>query len=329
MTHSAPSPAGPRAGEVVAGIDLGGTNIKVGLVSASGEITHRHSAETHAESGPEAVAERMCETARRCMASAALDAASVRGVGVGSPGTIDLDSGVVLFSPNLPEWHDVPLRRMLEERLGLPITLDNDANVAALAEQWVGAGRGASSLVLLTLGTGIGGGIILEGRIWHGANGVAGEIGHMSIDPEGPRCACGNRGCFESYASASAMVRRMHKAVHDGAQSTLADRLGDLTARDIHTAALAGDEAARENIEATGRYLGVGISNILHIVNPEVVALSGGVTAAGEMLMAPLLDEMRQRTMAASQRDVKICFAELPNDAGVIGAARSFMLARP
>jgi len=310
--------------ELVLGVDLGGTNIKAGLIGPDGRVLQREKSETQAEAGPETVARRICATARRCLEAAG--GAGVRGIGIGSPGTIDLKSGVVLFSPNLPGWRDIPLRRLVEQDLGLPCVLDNDANVAALAEQWVGAGRGCSSLVLLTLGTGIGGGIILDGRIWHGCNGVAGEIGHMSINPDGPVCACGNRGCFEVYASATGMVRRMREAIESGVPTSLASRKDGLTAADIHRAAVQGDQAARQNLEATGRYLGLGVSNIMHMLNPEVVAFSGGVTAAGDMLMNPLLDEIEKRTLEASRRNVRVCFAELPEDAGIIGAARNFML---
>ena len=315
-------------GAIFIGVDLGGTNIKVGLVSEEGEVVRRHSAATRAEGGPEVVARRICQATRECMQAASLDVGSLGGLGVGSPGTIDLESGVVLFSPNLPGWRDVPLVRMIEDDLGLSCALDNDANVAALGELWLGAGRGCSSLVLLTLGTGIGGGIVLDGRIWHGGNGVAGEIGHVSINPDGPLCGCGNRGCFETYASATAMVRRMREAIHSGVQSSLADAGDQLTAEMIHRAAVAGDRAARENIEQTGRYLGLGVSNIMHLLNPQVIAFSGGVTAAGEMLMAPLRDEVDSRTLEASRRGVKVCFAELPRDAGIIGAARCAMLSR-
>jgi glucokinase len=199
--------------------------------------------------------------------------------------------------------------------------------VAALAEQWVGAGRGAHSLVLLTLGTGIGGGIVLDGRIWHGANGVAGEIGHMCIEPQGRPCPCGNRGCFERYASATGMVLSLKGAIERGAQTPLAARLESVTARDISEAAAAGDAAAAQVLERTARYLGLGVSNLMHILNPHVIAFSGGVTAAGAMLMDPVMDEMRSRTLEASRRDVRVCFAELPHDAGIIGAARCFMLA--
>lgn len=313
--------------ELAVGVDLGGTNIKAGLVTAAGEVIQRHRVQTQADrGGAQAVAGRICEAARRCIELGGAKAASVRGLGVGSPGTLDLQNGVVLFSPNLPGWRDIPLRRMIEEDIGLPCVLDNDANVAALAEHWAGAGKGASSLVLLTLGTGIGAGIVLDGRIWHGGNGVAGEVGHVSINPDGPVCGCGNRGCFEVYASATGMVRRMREAIAAGTESSLAADPGAITAAAIHKAAVAGDAAARQNIEATGRLLGLVVSNIMHMINPEVIAFSGGVTAAGDMLMDPLLDEVRQRTLEASRRDVRVCFAELPEDAGVIGAARNFML---
>lgn len=312
--------------DLTLGVDLGGTNIKVGLVTAEGQVVQRHGLATQAERGARAVARRICQAVRECMEEAGVGASSVRGLGVGSPGTIDMENGVVLFSPNLPGWRDTPLRRLIQDDLRMPCLLDNDANVAALAEQWVGAGRGATSLVLLTLGTGIGGGIVLDGRIWHGANGVAGEIGHMSIDPDGPPCGCGNRGCLEAHASATAMVRRMREAIRSGVPTSLAGRADSFSAEDIHQAALAGDAAARQNIELTGRYLGLGVSNIMHIINPQVIAFSGGVTAAGEMLMAPLLDEVEKRTLEASRARVKVCFAELPHDAGIIGAARCFML---
>ncbi len=311
----------------VIGVDLGGTNIKVGLVSEEGRVVGRRSVSTGSDGGPRAVAARICKAARECVELARADQADLRGVGVGSPGTIDLAAGVVEFSPNLDGWRNIPLRALIQDDLGLPCVLDNDANVAALAEQWVGAGRGAESLVLLTLGTGIGGGIVLDGRIWHGANGVAGEIGHMCIEPEGRPCPCGNRGCFERYASATGMVLSLREAVASGAETPLAARLECVTARDVSEAAAEGDAVAAQVLERTARYLGVGVSNLMHILNPRVFAFSGGVTAAGDRLMSPLMDEMAKRTLEASRRNVRVCFAELPHDAGIIGAARCFMLA--
>jgi glucokinase len=312
---------------LVIGVDLGGTNIKVGLISAEGRVLGRRSVPTESAGGPKAVAARICGAARACVASAGASAADLQGVGVGSPGTINLADGVVEFSPNLEGWRNIPLRALIQDDLALPCVLDNDANVAALAEQWVGAGRGADSLVLLTLGTGIGGGIVLDGRIWHGANGVAGEIGHMCIEPEGRPCPCGNRGCFERYASATGMVLSLREAVERGAQTPLAARLDAVTARDISEAAAGGDAVAAQVFERTARYLGVGVSNLMHILNPRVIAFSGGVTAAGQMLMDPVMDEMTSRTLEASRRNVRVCFAELPHDAGIIGAARCFMQA--
>jgi len=312
--------------DVVIGVDLGGTNIKVGLITPDGAVAARHSVPTEAHEGPRAVAARICRAARQCADAAGLAVEHLPGIGVGCPGTINLEAGVAEFSPNLPGWRNVPLRRLIEDDLGLPCALDNDANAAALAEQWVGAGRGASSLVLLTLGTGIGGGIVLDGRVWHGANGVAGEIGHMCIEPDGRPCPCGNRGCFERYASATGMVLTLREAVAAGAATALAQEGEDVTAARIHAAAVGGDGVALHVVERTGRYLGVGVSNIMHLLNPRVIAFSGGVAAAGRILMEPALEEVKERTLEASRRDVKVCFAELPTDAGIIGAARCFMV---
>ena len=311
--------------DVVIGIDLGGTNIKAGAVTNDGRVLLRDREPTPTPSVPAAVVEAIARVVGRCVAQFQQQGQRVAGLGVGSPGTIDLDRGIVLFSPNLTGWGDVPLKAMTEEKLGLPCALENDANAAALGEQWVGAGRGADSLVMFTLGTGIGGGIVLDDKVWHGTGGFAGEIGHMSINPDGPLCGCGNRGCIEAYASATAMVRRMREAIERGQKSTLAHKGGQFSSRDIYQAALAGDAAARENFEATARYLGVAVSNILHILNPAVIVLSGGVTASGDLLMEPLKDEMKRRTMEAPYRDARICFAELGEDAGFIGAARCFI----
>ena len=312
--------------DIVIGIDLGGTNIKAGAVSPDGEVLFHTRLTTDASKGPEAVADRMAEAVRGCMKGVPDGASRTAGVGIGSPGSIDLAGGVVLWAPNLPGWTDFPLRSMIEQRTGLPCAVDNDGNVAALAEQWVGAGRGAASLVIFTLGTGIGGGIVLDGRVWHGLGGVAAEMGHMSINPDGPVCGCGHKGCVEAYASATGMVRRMHEAIAAGRETSLAAKGEDLTARDIYEAALAADAAALENMEKTGFYLGMAVSNIIHILNPEVVVLSGGVTAAGDMLLNPIRQTVEERTIETCRRGVKVCFAALGESAGVIGAARCFLL---
>jgi len=311
--------------DIVVGVDLGGTNIKAGTVRSDGEVLFRCRMSTEASKGPQAVVGRIVQAIQECLAGVEGGRERTAGVGVGSPGPLDLAEGVVLTAPNLPGWTDVPLRRMVEERAGLACLVENDANAAALGEQWMGAGHGASSLVLFTLGTGIGGGIVLGGKVWHGFAGVAAEIGHMSINPDGPACNCGSKGCVEAYASATGMVKRMREAIDAGRRTSLAGRAGELTARDIHEAAVAGDQVARENMEMTGFYLGVAVANIMNILNPEVVVFSGGVTAAGDMLLRPIRETVRERSLEAAQEGVRICFAELGDDAGIIGAARSFM----
>ena len=314
--------------DIVIGADLGGTNIKAAAVDLSGHLLFRCDMPTQAAEGPEAVCDRIADAVRECLAGVENGPQRAAGVGVGSPGPLDLNEGVVLEAPNLPGWVNIPLRANMERRLDLPCVVENDGNAAALAEQWMGVGHGADSLVLFTLGTGIGGGIVLDGRVWHGMSGVAAEMGHMSIDPDGPRCNCGNKGCVEVYASAPAMVRRMREAIDGGAQTSLAARRDAITARDIHQAAVAGDGPALENMRATGFYLGVAVSNIMHILNPRVVAFSGGVTAAGDMLLGPIRDTVLERTIEACRQGVEVCFAALGENAGAIGAARSFMTLR-
>jgi len=312
--------------KVTVGVDLGGTNIKAGLVRADGTVLYRMHLSTDSEKGPGGVADRIAEAVLDCVEHAEGGAAGVNGVGIGSPGPLDLKRGIVIFAPNLAGWENVPLRDMVYERTKMPCTLENDANAAALAEQWAGVGKGCDSLVIFTLGTGIGGGIVLDGKVLHGFRDVGAEIGHMSINPDGPVCGCGNKGCVEAYASATAMVRRMKEAIAAGSKTPLAEKGDALTARDIYEAAVAGDQAARENMARTGFYLGIAIANILHILNPEVIAMSGGVSAAGDLLMDPIMDTLRERAIPASLEGVKICWASLGEDTGVIGAARSFDL---
>ena len=312
--------------DIVIGVDLGGTNIKAGAVSADGKVLYRCRRSTDAFAGPDAVADRIADAARECADSVYEGVGRASGVGIGSPGLIDSRAGDVALATNFAGFTDLPLCRMVEERAGMPCSLENDANAAALGEQWVGAGGGTSSLVMLTLGTGIGGGVVLDGKVWSGFGGVAGEIGHMCIDPDGPPCSCGKRGCIEAFASATGIVRRMKEAIAEGRATGLAG-LGDaLTSRDIYEAARAGDEAARKNMAMTGRYLGMAISNLMHILNPEVIVMSGGVTGAGEVLMGPIREEVDRRAMDASRENVRVCFAQLGDDAGLIGAARSFMV---
>jgi glucokinase len=209
---------------------------------------------------------------------------------------------------------------MVSERFSKPCVLENDANAAAWGEKWAGAGREAGSLVMLTLGTGVGGGIVIDNKLWRGANNVAAEIGHMVIQTDGPQCNCGNRGCVEVYASATGMVRRFKELLKTGIPSLL--KVSDeITAKMINDAALQGDKASLDVINETGRYLGIALVNIMHVLNPEMIVLAGGMIGSGELLMNPIRQVTTQRAFEASYKDTKIVFSQLGNDAGIIGAA--------
>jgi glucokinase len=309
------------------GIDLGGTFIKAGVVDRGGRVVSRVSVPTEVAQGTEAIIGRMAQAAQDARRLAGLGWDRVAAVGIGSPGALDLNEGVVLVSPNIACLEGRALAREVRQTLDvkqLAVTLENDANAAAYGEFWAGAGRDARALVLFTLGTGIGGGIVLDGRIWHGAHGFAGELGHMAIFADGLPCGCGNHGCVEVYASATGMVRRLVEAVRGGRPTRLAEavRRGDaVRGRDIHEAALAGDALAREVIEETGRFLGIATTNVIHIFNPDLVLFAGGMTGAGNMLLDPIRQEARRRAFRAAFERVRLDFAKLGNDAGMIGAA--------
>jgi len=310
--------------DYVIGIDLGGTFIKAGVVDKQGKSLARTSVETEVKKGHETVVTNICRAADIVRDEAGLSWHDIIGIGIGAPGTLDIKNGVVLLSPNLPCLNEMPLRQLVAEKVPVPVVLENDANAAAWGEKWVGAGRGVNSLVMFTLGTGIGGGIILDNRIWHGANDVAAEIGHMSVFAYGVKCACGNLGCIEAYASATGMIRRMKEAIQEGKPSLLAEKVKngeEFLAKDIHDAALQGDKTAEEIIVETGRLLGVAATNMMHILNPDMIVFSGGMINAGDMLLHPIKEEVNKRAFPASREKCQIVFAELGGDAGFIGAA--------
>jgi glucokinase len=311
----------------VVGIDLGGTNIVVGTVAEDGSELHGLVSEpTLPEQGSDAVVARIVKLAR-----ASLEAArgkTVAGVGIGSPGPLDTARGLVLLTPNLG-WTNFPLRDRITAALGLPATLDNDANCAVFGEWWRGAARGAEHVVGLTIGTGIGGGIVLHGQIYHGASDIAGEIGHMTIDSTGRRCKCGNYGCLEAYASGPAIAARAVEGVEAGADTSLPEYVrGDLsqiTAQVVYEAAHDGDEYAREVVHDTAKVLGAGVANIINIFNPQVVVICGGVTLAGDQLFVPLRSEVKRRAFKPAANACRIVPGELTGTAGVYGAAAVFM----
>ena len=311
-----------RVASLAAGVDLGGTNVRAGLVTAKGELLVRESVPTRAEEGPEAVIGRMAELVKKTAAGRGKGVEDLAAVGLGSPGPLDSKRGVVHFTPNLPGWKDVPVARILSEKLSRPVFLENDANSAAWGEFWMGAGKGCRDMVIFTLGTGVGGGVILRGELHRGVDEMAGHLGHIIIDPEGPRCGCGSRGCLEVFASATAVARRMREAIQRGARSPLGSFPPErVDARAVFEAARDGCPVARRIMEETGRYLGIALATVVNILDPQVAVYSGGLSRAGEMLFSPLEEELRERALKPGAERVKIVPAELGDDAGVIGAA--------
>jgi len=301
------------------GIDIGGTNIKAALVSNEGAVADFRSMPW--SGGAAAAAVDVVSGLTQNLTSANEDH-EVVACGVGSAGLVDTAAGVVRLSPNLPEWRDVELRRMVAEALGLPTSIWNDANAAAYGEFVVGAARGATNAVVLTVGTGIGGGLILDGKLYRG-DGFAGEVGHMTIDRDGDPCLCGSAGCLERLANAEAVVRNVRRLLDGGRKSVLVTTGAAtvLTAEKVGEAAAAGDAVATEALEETGRALGAGLANLVLLLCPGVIVIGGGVAAAGESLLAPARDEMARRCYCSGASLPRVVPAELGNTAGVVGAA--------
>jgi len=315
----------------VLGIDIGGTNLVVGSIAEDGSrLIGLRSEPTRPEEGPDAVLGRLASLARASMAeSLQLEPeAKLLGVGVGAPGPLDTRTGVIFLTPNLG-WVNMPLRQRMADLLGLPTTLDNDANCAVYGEWWRGAARGSKHAIGFTIGTGIGGGIIVHGRLYHGASDCAGEFGHMTLDPEGRKCKCGNYGCLEAYASGPAIALRTVEALDSGAESKIVGMVnGDLskvTAQTVYDAAHDDDPLALEVVRDTARYLGAGVANMVNVFNPDTVVICGGVTHAGERLMAPLRQEVTRRAFKPAVQHCRILPGELTGTAGVYGAAASFL----
>jgi glucokinase len=318
----------------ILGVDLGGTNIVVGTVAEDGSAIHGvRTTPTRSEEGAQAVVDRIIRLALESLADASqaqgITRKDVIGVGVGAPGPLDIARGLVLVTPNLG-WRDFPLRQLVGEGLGMPATLDNDANCAVYGEWWVGAGKGTRFLVGLTIGTGIGGGIVLDGKLYHGVADMAGEIGHTTIDTSGRRCKCGNYGCLEAYASGPAIAARAVEGLEAGAESRLPGYVqGDLariTAQTVYEAAHEGDEYALEVVRDTAKFLGAGVANMINTFNPEMIVILGGVTLAGDRLFVPLRAEVKRRAFKVMTERVRILPGALPGTAGVFGAAATFKL---
>ncbi len=302
-----------RVGPVAIGVDLGGTNLRTSIITNTGDILEKHKEATRAAEGCDKVVARLVQNIERQIGVARRSGREVAAVGVGAPGVIHAQSGVVVKSPNFPDWNNLPLRDMLQKALGIPVVIENDANAAALGEQWRGAGREARSMVLITLGTGVGGGIILDRKIWHGADGMAGEVGHMTLVPEGRACGCGNRGCLEMYASARGIVQSYRELVPDAPQG--------ITSEQVFLAARKGEKAALRVMHGMGTYLGIGIANLVNVLNPELFVIGGGVKDGWPLFIDAATAEMKKRAFDYPAERTKIAPSELGDDAGMVGAA--------
>jgi glucokinase len=321
----------------VVGVDIGGTNLVAGAMPADGsrEIGV-HTLPTRADLGADAVVQRICDMIETTIATVIRETGATRsqiaGVGVGCPGPLDRERGIVIVTPNLG-WTDFPLRARISQQVGLPASLDNDANCATLGEWWLGAAKGGRHVVGITLGTGIGGGLILDGHLFHGASDVAGEIGHTTIEANGRKCGCGNYGCLEAYASGPAIALRAREALAGGEPSTLRDLCGGdvakLTAATVYKASGTGDAIASDVVKETARFLGIGVANILNVYNPDVVVLAGGVAKAGDSLFVPLRAEVRRRAFKPAVDACRIVPGSLDGSAGMVGAVAAFLAEHP
>jgi glucokinase len=325
-------------------VDLGGTNLRIAAVGTNGKILEKISLSTKVGSGPSQVIDAMCDAILRLSRQCGNGGALI-GAGIGIPGIIDLEAGVVRRSANLPEWAEFPVRHEIEMRLGTRIFLENDAKVHALGEQWMGAGHGVSNMAMITLGTGIGGAIVLDGKIFHGLNGMAGEFGHVTVEPEGIPCGCGNRGCAERYASATALVRMAREAIATGEAPELtkaASSEAEFSAKLIYDLALQGDEPARCIFRRFGRALGIMLADIINVLNLDMYVIGGGVASAWDAFAPSMFQEVRERSTIyaatappnelqegenrrSKRGETIITRAVLGSDAGLYGAAKLAM----
>ncbi len=306
------------------GIDLGGTKILAAVVDPSGGILARDQIATPATEGTPAIIQAMVTAASRATSQVGMTMADITAVGIGAAGLSSPEAGILYTSPNLPGWQDVPLRDIIAQELGKPTFLINDARAAALGELYFGAARGARNFIYITISTGIGGGIVINGEIYLGRLGTAGEVGHMTIADDGPLCTCGNRGCWEALASGSALEREARERIQKGAKTIILDyasNLEQITAEIIQRAAEHGDTLARELVARIGYYFGVGLANLINIFNPELIVIGGGLANMGDMLLEPAIKTAGERAFRQPFQAVRFVRAELGGNSGVLGAA--------
>jgi glucokinase len=298
--------------------DLGGTHLRVALIDPSGKIHRQLKQHTPKDDSPYAVVDALARVADEWRDG---DHGPIVVASVMVPGAVNSDQSIVLQAPNLPSLLNFELKAALEDRLGWPVILENDANAAAIGEMWLGAARGCRDVVSVTLGTGVGGGVVLDGQLWRGAHGAAGEIGHTTVDPFcGLKCKCGNTGCLELFASATAIVRMARESLSQFPQAMLTGE--DLTAEKVYEAGCKGDELALAVFKRCGKYLGVGLANLMSLIDPEIIVISGGVVNGWDLFAPDMYQEISERAFRATAQEVKIARSECGDNAGLLGAAR-------
>ncbi|MBM6617261.1 ROK family glucokinase [Bacillus suaedaesalsae] len=306
------------------GIDLGGTTIKMAFVTTEGEIQHKWEIPTDISQNGELITPHIASSLKQKLQQLGVSKDKLIGIGMGAPGPVDMENGIIYEAINLG-WKDYPLKDKLEKATGLKAVIDNDANLAAIGEMWKGAGEGAKNLIAITLGTGVGGGIIANGDIIHGVNGAAGEIGHYTSIPEGGSpCNCGKSGCLETIASATGIVRQAMEQLKETSNSSLdglVKQKNKLTAKDVLDAARVGDKLASTVIDQTCFHLGLAVANLSNGVNPEKIVIGGGVSRAGDILLPRVKEYFQKYAFPRVAMGADIAIATLGNDAGVIGAA--------
>jgi len=307
----------------VLALDIGGTRLRTALADSTGKIVNQTVEATHPEQGLESGLERIKEAIRKAASKINFD--KIRGIAIGAAGPVDPQAGVILTPPNLPTWENLPLRERLEEEFGLPVWVENDADLAALGERRFGAGKGFNHLIYITVSTGIGGGIITNGQLLHGSKGSAAEIGHMVIDPQGPVCGCGGRGHLEALASGTAIARMAVERISHGQTSDISNLVGDnlsqVTAVTVAQAAQDGDPLAKQVMREAGTSLGLAVVSLVHLFDPEVIIIGGGVSNAGELILEPVREVIAERAMPDFKKRAKIVRSALGDDSGILGAA--------
>jgi glucokinase len=311
--------------EYFVGVDIGGTKIYAGVFNSSLECVGTSRLSTKADRGPDAVIERIARCTLDAIDECDLARAQIKGVGVGAPGAVDTENGRVIFAPNL-QWKDVPLQKPLEKLLGAPVFLQNDCKIAMLGVYETELKQKPKDVVGIFLGTGIGGGLILNGKIYSGFNRTAGELGHMVLDVNGPKCGCGNKGCFEALASRTALFNKIHAAVKEGQKTVLTEKLGpdleDLRSGDLRKAIRAGDKFVQRIVEESARYTGIAVANIINLLNPEVVILGGGlIEALEDEMMSIIVKTAMDDVLAGTGKGIEIRASKLGDEAGITGGA--------